>query len=293
MGATINDSRIRWPHTGIEAPYRFTITGLTESQTNCGVAYSTELFHPDLGSVGLIANEGFGGPTTFYPHDELRFGERQLKKFLECTLQDEEPMNTGPAGLEFLLDDIITESETDRVVSEMRTRDLFLVRSFLSRDAASWGPQRGEPLPYSRILTRRDDRKRLAAKLAADPATRLDKGCYWQMFNGEDWVRLLGPSPLASEPISDRVQRPSRLAAESKSPDTDNRVPFDEFTVFGTPTAGFTLVGDHHGELETTKWCRCSTRQSVIAFERWNKGSLQESGAVHAPLSCRSLVRIA
>lgn len=37
---TNTESLTRWPHTGIDAPIAFTITGFHELETDCGVAYS-------------------------------------------------------------------------------------------------------------------------------------------------------------------------------------------------------------------------------------------------------------
>ncbi|WP_370973634.1 hypothetical protein [Amycolatopsis sp. cg9] len=290
---TIIESRIRWPHTGIEAPYAFTVSGFNELETGRGVAYSAELVHPELGVVGRIANEGCGGPTTFYAYDHTRFGDRQLEQFLQRSLQDGEPMDTGFMGMETVLDEIINESETAQLVAEMRTKGQFLVRSYLSREAASWGPYRGAPLMWNRIIARRADRERLAAKLTAD-ARGLDEGASWQMFNGEEWVSLTGPSPLTPHQVTDRLRRWTRLAAELDSPDIRNiDVPFsDGLNLFGTPTASFILVGDHVGAVESTRWCTCRRRQKVVAFERWNRGSLEESGTVHAATRCRRLVRL-
>jgi len=294
VGTTGIEPRTRWVHTGIEAPYSFTVTGFNQLDTGRGVAYSAELVHPDLGVVGRIANEGCGGPTTFHAYDRTRFGDRHLEQFLQRSVQDGEPMATGFPGLERLLDEIITEAETNQLVDEMRAKGQFLVRSCLPREAASWGPQHGAPLAYTRILTRRGDRDRLAAKLADDPPEHLDEGAYWQMFTGEDWVRLPGESPLTAEQTATRLRRIGQLTAELNQPEVHTTaVPFDdEFFLFGTLTARLTLVGDQVGAVDTTKWCGCRRRQKVVAFERWTSGSLQESGTVHAARRCRQLVRI-
>ncbi|MEU7480501.1 hypothetical protein AB0A63_31300 [Lentzea sp. NPDC042327] len=290
---TIIESRVRWPHTGIDAPYAFTINGFNELETGRGVAYSAELVHPELGVVGRIANEGRSGPTTFHSYDHTRFGDRQLEQFLQRSLQDGEPMDTGFTGMETVLDEIINESETAQLVAEMRAKNQFLVRAYLSRKAASGGPYRGAPLIWDRIIAHRADREPLAARLTAD-ARGLDEGASWQMFNGEEWVPLTGTSPLTPHQVTDRLRQVDRLAAELDSPDIHNiDVPFVEgLNLFGTPTAGFTLVGDHVGAVESTKWCTCRRRQKVVAFERWNRGSLEESGTVHAATRCRRLVRL-
>jgi hypothetical protein len=291
---TIIESRVRWLHTGIDAPFTFTVTGFNQLETGRGVAYSAELVHPDRGVVGRIANEGCGGPTTFYAYDRTRFGDRQIEQFLQCSLQDGEPMDTGFSGMETLLDEIINEAETAQLVAAMRTKGQFLVRSYLSREAASWGPHRGAPGAYTRIIARRADRERLAAKLAADPAEHLDEGAYWQMFTGEDWAPLTGTSPLTPEQIAGRLKHVDQLIAELDAPDIHNiDVPFDgDLRLFGTPTTRFTLVGDHVGAVDSARWCACRSRRSVVAFERWSGRCLEESGTVHAARRCRRLVRI-
>lgn len=291
---TIFEPSNRWTHTGIDAPIAFAITGFSELETACGVAYSAELVHPELGVVGRIVNEGFGGPTTFRPYNPARFGEGQLERILEHSLQDGEPMDTGSLGMERLLDEIIDEAETAQYVTEMRAKGHFLVRSYLPRAAASWGPHRGAPHVYTRILARRADRERLAAKLAADQAEHLDEGAYWQMFTGEDWVPLIGTTPLTPEQVTGRLQRIDQVSAGLTSPDCYTiDVPFgDDLNLFGTPTARFTLVGDHVGAVDSTAWCTCSARRTVVEFERWNRGSLEESGTVHAATRCRRLVRL-
>lgn len=294
MSTTIVESRVHWVHTGIDAPYSFTITGFNELETHRGVAYSAELVHPDLGVVGRIANTGCGGSTTFDAYDRARFGAQQLEQFLTRSLQDGEPMDTADLGMETLLDEIINEAETVRFVAEMRTKGLFLVRSYLSREAASWGPARGAPLTYTRIVARHDRREQLVAKLADNPAERLDTGAYWQMFNGVEWTRLLGESPLTPEQSNARVRRAEQLAAEAPDPDIyRDTVPFDEqFYLSGKPSRRFTLTGDTTSLLNTDSWCPCPRRQSTVRFERWTSTSLEESGDVHAAKHCRRLVRI-
>lgn len=285
------ESRVRWPHTGIEAPHAFTVRGYKDLETRCGVAFSAELVHPDLGPVGFIENEGHGGPTTFYPHDHARYGNRQLEQFIQRSLQDGEPMADGVLPMETLLDEIVNEVETAGFVAEMRTEGQFLIRSYLPPAPDSrCGAYRDAPHIYTRIITRRRQRELLAARLADDPAERLADRAHWQMYNGEDWVPLLGPSPLTSEQAADRIRRAGEVAARDVY-NTD--VPFgDGLNLFGRPDKEFKLVGDHVDVAKTDQWCRCRSRRSVIPFERWNNGSLEESGTVHAALRCRSLVRL-
>ncbi|WNV83093.1 hypothetical protein [Umezawaea sp. Da 62-37] len=294
MDTTDVEPRARWPHTGIQAPYSFTITGFNQLETGRGVAHSAELVHPTLGVVGRIANEGRGGPTTFHTNDRTRFDDRDLEQFLQHSVQDGTPMRTGFPGLEHLLDEIITETETSELVDEMRVKGWFLIRSYLPREAASWGPQRGAPSVYSRIITRRGDRERVVARLAGDPASRLNEGAYWQMFTGQQWVPLLRESPLTPEQTATRLRRIDQLTAETDRPEAlVSAVPFDdELFLFGRLTATVTLLGDHVGTVETATWCDCRRRQKIVAFERWAGGSLQESGTVHAARRCRRLVHI-
>jgi hypothetical protein len=125
----------------------FAVTGFDDLDTGRGIAYSAELVHPELGVVGRIANEGCGGPTTFYSDNRARFGEDHLELFLGQCRQDGEPMDIGHFGVETLLDAIIDEAETVETVAEMRRKGQFLVRSYLPREAAPWGPHRGAPWP--------------------------------------------------------------------------------------------------------------------------------------------------
>lgn len=293
MGSSDIKPRVRWVHTGIQAPYAFTVTGFNQLETGRGVAYSARLVHPDLGIVGLISNGGRGGPTTFHAEDRARFGERELERFLQNSVQDGKPMTTGYSGLEHLLDEIINEAETAEAVAGMRLHSQFLVRSYVPREAVSWGPVRGAPLAYTRIVARRSDRERLATTLITDPPEHLHEGGYWQMFTGEDWISMPGACSPTPEQIADRVRRIDRLAAELDLPQSHHTaVPLEEFFLFGTPTARFTLVGDRVRTIDSTRWCRCPRRQRVVAFERWKSQSLEESGTVHAAVRCRRLVRI-
>ena len=287
-------SRTHWVHTGIEAPYTFTVTGFNQLDTGRGIAYSAELVHPDLGVVGRIANEGRGGPTTFSSYHRARFGEDHLELFLRQCRQDGEPMDTGHYGMETLLDAIIDEAETTETVAEMRRKGRFLVRSYLPRQAAPWGPHRGAPLANTRILLLREARERLAARLARMPAERLEDGACWQMFDGAQWTRLLGESPLTPEQSNARVRRAEQLAAEAPDRDTFlGAVPFDEeFYLTGRPATAFTLTGDTDPIITTDSWCQCARRRSTVRFERWSGTGLEESGTVHAAQRCRRLVHI-
>jgi hypothetical protein len=150
------------------------------------------------------------------------------------------------------------------------------------------------PLAYSRILTRRVDRERLLAQLAADSTERLDEGAYWQMFTGEDWIRMPGASRLTPEQIGTRLRRIDELATGPNHRDLHiAAVPFDdEFFLYGTPSKRFTLVGDKVTAVNTDSWCDCRRRQKIVAFEQWNDRTLRVSGTVHAAQRCRRLVRI-
>ncbi|WP_249124145.1 hypothetical protein [Saccharopolyspora erythraea] len=286
--------RTRWVHTNIEAPYPFSVTGFNQLSTGRGVAFSAELVHPNLGVVGCIANGGYGGSTTFSPYDHTRFGKRNLEEFLRRCRQDGQPMDTGPVGMETLLNEIVNETETAGIVADMRATSQFVVRSRRPRETASSGPRRGAPLVYRGILLRRTDREDLAAELARDPAERLPAGAYWQMFDGLEWTPLLGEPPLAPEQINARLRRADQLTAGAPDRDTRlNAVPFDDqFHLSGTPAARFTLTGDATSRLCTDSWCQCARRKATVRFERWNGTTLEESGVVHAARRCRRLVRI-
>ncbi|HET6286492.1 MAG TPA: hypothetical protein VFG15_07045 [Amycolatopsis sp.] len=287
------ESRTRWTHTGIDAPYTFTISEFNQLETGRGVAYSARLIHPQLGVVGLIDNAGSGGPTTFHPNDPARFGRRQLEQFLERSLQDGEPMDDA-LGMETLLDEIINEAETEQAVARMRAEGQFLVRSYVPREAQPFGPHREAPVICSRFVARLDKRASIATWLNNDPAHRPHDGAHWQMFNGEDWVPLLGPGPLTEGQIAERARRASELALELEDPHRQQvGVPFgDDLYFYGSSTRHFTLIGDDVSTVNTTTWCRCNDRRNAIGFEKWRNGVLIGSGSVHATRECRALVRL-
>jgi hypothetical protein len=285
----------RWVHTGIEAPHTFRVQDFTMLETHRGVAYSATLVHPDLGVVGLIDNEGCGGPTSFATYDRARYSQRDLEAFLTGCRQDGEPMDTGPMGLETLLDEIINEAEFAEDVDRMRREGQFLVRFFQPRTATNYGSHRGPALPFSVPALRRDARAGLVTRLAGMPAHQLTDGASWQMFDGAEWVPLLGEPLLTIEQTITRLQAVTDLLT---GPEAHTGyllgVPLDdEFFLFGAPTTGrFTLIGDTTKTLETAAWCQCARRPATVRFQRWDSGGLLESGTVHAVKRCRRLVRI-
>lgn len=284
----------RWVHTGVQAPHTFEVTGFTMLETGRGVAYSGELVHPSLGVVGRISNEGNGGPTSFYSYDFTRYSERDLRVFLAGCFQDGEPMDDGPVGLETLLDEIINEAECKDLVAEMRRKSQFLVRAYEPRTASNYGSYRGPVLPFVSPALRRDARERLAAKLDGMPDFRLEPGQTWQMFNGQDWVPLLGEPILSAEQTTARLQAVAELFTNSPATSVVLGARLDdEFVVFGSPASGrFTLVGDTTITVETTAWCQCARRLATVPFQRWDNHGLLESGTVHAAKRCRRLVTI-
>ncbi|HET6286490.1 MAG TPA: hypothetical protein VFG15_07035 [Amycolatopsis sp.] len=287
-------SLVHWTHSGIDAPHAFTVIDFDYLDVGRGVAYGATLIHPDLEAVGRIANDGSGGPTTFHPYDHTRFGHHHLDQFLARCLQDDEPLNRHPDARNNLLESILTEADTADLVREMRANGGFLVRSYIPDAGRRFGPRRAAPKLLPRIRALRIERGPLAGYLNSDPHDPPEDGAYWQMFNGEDWVRLLGPGPLTPEQLAARTQRAGELAAEMDRPDDYHAaVPFDDdLHLFGTPAKRFTLVGDSVGVVNDTTWCRCRRRKSVIAYERWSNGDLEGSGTIHAAVRCRALVRI-
>lgn len=287
MTVTSTESRTRWVHTGIDAPYPLSITGLVVAEHDRGVAYSAELVHPEHGPVGLISNRGCGDDTRFDAHNAATFSSRDLKQFLGQCTQDGEPMNTD--ALHELLEEILCEAETAEHVAEARRAGSFLVRSYLPRTASS-GPQRGSPVRLTRIALNRAAREVLAGHLDATPGHDVHgPSAYWQMFDGVDWTPLLGAGPLTPEQKNARISRATRFLVNSLQCE-----PFDEqFHIHGNPAGRFVLIGDTTTKLNLHSWCRCNRpRQRTVRFERWNDLALEESGAVHAATSCRRLVRI-
>ncbi|MCK2240047.1 MULTISPECIES: hypothetical protein [unclassified Crossiella] len=296
MSTTNTQPRERWVHTGIDAPYSFSMPDLSHTPTSRGLAYSGTLVHPEFGAVGLIVNEGRGLPTAFHPHDRARFGVAHLEAFLRQCQQDGEPMatDTNIEGVADLLEAIVDEAETASHVTRMRATNSFLLRSYLPREAGDWGPERGAVLAWTRILLTHTSRERLAAKLDEHEAGGLETGAYWQMFDGQDWTRLLGPSPLTPEQANTRIRRAEQLAAGLPDGNASlHAAPFSgDLWLFGKPARRFTLVGDTSYLLNTDSWCRCPNRQPIVQFELWNSTGLEGSGTVHAAQLCRRLVRI-
>ncbi|MFS8102701.1 hypothetical protein LFM09_36790 [Lentzea alba] len=288
------DLEVHWVHTGIRAPYSFSISGLATAEHDRGVAFSAELVHPELGVVGRITNRGCGDDTEFTAHDDTSFGDRELKQFLQQCQQDNEPMFADV--LHVLLEEIIYEAETAGIVANALRGNQLPVRSYLPRRAALWGPERGDPLVCRRIVLRQDARERLAAKLSNHPAYGLDdESAYWQMFDGVDWTPLLGRSPLTALENETRIRRAEQLTRELPDPDVYYfAVPFsDDLFLFGKPGRRFMLIGDRSDVIHSDEWCQCTTkRQRTVRFERWRPTGRDESGVIHAAKHCRRLVHI-
>ncbi|MDT7785584.1 MAG: hypothetical protein QOF58_4003 [Pseudonocardiales bacterium] len=287
MTFTITEPRTRLVHSGIDAPYPLSITGLTALETDRGVAFHAELVHPEHGAVGRISNNGCGDDSCFHAYDDTTFSTHDLNQFLQRCLQDGVPMN--PDALHVLLEELVYEAETAETVTEARTAGLFLVRSYLHR-AENWGPQRGTPHRRTRIVRSRAAREQLADRLDSGPGHGVyGPSAYWQMFDGVDWTPLLGPSPLTEDQVEARIRRATRLIGGSFE-----REPFDEeLYLYGNPAGRFALLGDTISVLNVSSWCRCARRRRrTVRFERWNNHVLQESGVVHAAKTCRRLIRI-
>jgi hypothetical protein len=281
-------------HTDIEAPYKLDIQGLGQLETGRGVAYSAELVHPELGVVGRIANEGCGGPTMFHTYDRKKFAQRDLELFVEKCRLAGEPMETGFAGVETLLEDVITEAECAENEALMRKEGLFLVRSHTKR---SWGIHRGPVLAFTKVVFDREGREALGTTLAAEPENRLAVGESWQFFTGEEWRPLLPETTLTGEQVTARVQALVALydADAGQRKFIQAAGPVDGLYVTGTKQTGrFTLLSDHSLGTVSNAWCPCRRRLAKpVRFERWcTRRGLIGSGTLHGAKSCRRLLTL-
>jgi hypothetical protein len=289
--------KVRWIHTGIDAPHELDVQGFNQLDTGRGIAYSAELVHPTLGVVGRIANLGDGGDTEFHSYGNTRFSWRDLESFAAQCTQDGVPLGLHYAAVVRLLDAAIDEAEYAEQVTIMRLDGLFLVRSFEPRTEHNHGTFRGAALSYKAVMLRRTHRQRIAEKLAQQPELRLISGAYWQMFNGREWVPLLAER-FSAEQIASRVDALSALrdaSTEAHNTVVDPQGPIDGLYPYsGLSSDAFTLVEDAIATVHTNRWCRCTTRRPRLArFEKWSlKGGPLGSGTIHAARPCRRLVTI-
>ncbi|SDD55225.1 hypothetical protein [Actinokineospora iranica] len=299
IGPQVIEHRVHWVHTGIEAPFLFSAICYPYLETPRGVAFTAKLVHPQRGVVGQIHNSGNGGPTTFHAEDKSRFSEQDLETFLRRSLQDGEPMSTGFSGIEHLLEEIITETETAQTVAMARGAHDSVIRSFAPKQAdTGYGPYRGVAMRFSRILVHRSTRRRLADELATNPDHRLyEPGAFWQLFDNEKWIDLLGPDPLPEEKVAARFDALDHL--RGSAPDTgwnrkQLRIDGVRHHVTGDPAGQFWLLTDKKSIGDLSTWCWCSPRRSArtAPFELWNGRVLEATGLIHADSDCRRLVRI-
>jgi hypothetical protein len=126
-------------------------------------------------------------------------------------------------------------------------------------------------LTYNQPILRRAVRERLAADLAGDPRHRLDDGEIWQMFNGAEWVPMLGEAPLTDEQTAARLQAAEELAAFADDQAyLQGVLTDDQLHVLREAVPGrFRVVGDTTRLVNTHAWCRCSSRQATVRFELW------------------------
>jgi len=294
------ESLIKWIHTGIAAPYVLSARRYSELEVSRGVAFTAEMVHPRLGVVGGIESRGEGGPAWFFPYDRRVFGMPDLETFVAQCRQDDEPLGVGGAAVEILLDRMLDEAMyTEQVVAMRRSGTGFLVRSFQPRTETNYGPHRGAVLNCGRVVLGRPEREAFARQAESTPH-RLRPDAHWEMFNGEEWVRLLAEPALTPEQIRARVGDIRTLYTATADDQADGNVvnagPLEDgmYLTGGAPTGNFLLVGDDRNSVATALWCQCkAARRDTVRFERWNlQDGLLASGALHGARRCRRLVTI-
>ena len=105
------------PHTGIQIPHtRLHTAAVKTVDTNDGQAYTARL-HLDGRQVGIVSNDGNGGPTTWQPlpATSAQFGPRQMAAFADaCRDEDGQPI-----AEEFVLAHLIEETQNADAVNRI------------------------------------------------------------------------------------------------------------------------------------------------------------------------------
>ncbi|ONI88099.1 hypothetical protein ALI22I_20385 [Saccharothrix sp. ALI-22-I] len=296
-------SLVRWPHTGIQAPYLLTAQRTGTFEMSRGAAFTADLVHPGLEVVGTLENRGDDCGTWFFPQDRAVFSQQDLERFAVQCLEDGESLSeVASVASEFLLDMVVEESEVEALVAEMRKRNGFLVRVYEPRTAGNCGPLRGEVLLYQNIVWSPRDRAAFVERLNANPDNHVAEGAYWEMFTGREWVPL--PAERATDPQqhADRIKEMTAVYAVTK-PKVNGRVQgagplADGRYVNGAPGMEWLLVEDT-GIGRTDQWCRCPfsvgrvDRRATVRFEKWSdREGLLGTGTLHQHAACRRLITI-
>ncbi|RJQ66171.1 hypothetical protein D5S17_35695 [Pseudonocardiaceae bacterium YIM PH 21723] len=284
-----------WPHTGIEAPHRLELQNLTEIDHGPGTAFTADLVHPHHGVIGRVSDSGPRGDTEFYTRDATVFGYDHLVAFTEQCRQDGEPLPPRWRGTTALLNAVVDESETARIVNSMRRSGTFLLRSYAPRSEYNGGAQRGQVLSTQMPLLSKAARETLAARLAAEPEHALLEDEIWQMFNGQQWTPMLpGPQRTAEQTIK-RLAQVSAVRIRPDQPLWSRWSTEIEPGLYATGNVGadrFTVSEDSEPMVNCTEWCPCGGERETSRFETWNGHGLIEAGTVHARKRCRRLIAI-
>ncbi|CAL9677542.1 hypothetical protein SUDANB95_07867 (plasmid) [Actinosynnema sp. ALI-1.44] len=287
-----------WPHTGIEAPFKFTSRNYKGMETSRGVAYTADLVHPELGVVGTVENRGDGGGTWFYHSDRKVFSQQDFAQFAAQCREDGEPLHEAVA-VEHVLDMVIEETETEELVRTMRARGGVLVRTYEPRTETNYGPYRGAALLYKTIAWAPQDRAERVKRLNENPDTRARDGAHWQMFNGRSWVPLSTESKATPNPLSDRIKEMVAAYDAVKPASSTTRVQgagplADGLYVNGSPVDAEWVLTEQPGIDRSDEWCRCRVANpAAVRFEKWNIWQgLIGTGTLHASKNCRRLLVI-
>jgi len=157
-------ARIRWVHSGIEAPYRLSVLGLNTARDEDPVAYEVDLWHPPLEVVGRVINDGTG-LTRFVSDDPRRFSVEDLEGFVALSRHEGRPMAPGRTGVAAMLDAVVYEVETAEQVGLARVDGGFATRLY-----RPWiggiEPWRGAPVVASAPVLIRTKRPAFVAQHA-------------------------------------------------------------------------------------------------------------------------------
>jgi hypothetical protein len=170
-----------YPHTALSSPYRLTMTNYAEIATECDVAFSGDLVHPELGVVGHVYYDGTGGGTKFQPIDDTRYSIDDLQEFADHCTERGRPVGSI-AAIECVVDLMVMEAHTQELVTQAKRNDNSVMRLVatdvehigLSTNSSHAG--RGITFARSARLT--------AARVLAKGQPELRPEQRWELFTG-------------------------------------------------------------------------------------------------------------
>ncbi|GGM90037.1 hypothetical protein ACFFX1_49330 [Dactylosporangium sucinum] len=180
------------PHSGVQVPdAALRVTSLRQLPTRDGVAFQAVL-RRGRNRVGTVENEGRGGETSFYPAAPNLFGYAELNAFADAC----RTASGGPCSTEQLLNELVNEYDTARIVTADARRGRVTVRlmapviegdpDLYTAEFASVGVPSGTAPNLAEVA------RVLATTRPAGPRGR------WQYWTGAAWQTLPDPAAAAT-----------------------------------------------------------------------------------------------